>query len=341
MKNKILITGSNGQLGQCLHSSVYWNTRYGCNPENYLFTTREEFDIGNIDMMRNYLTEHNDVKIIINCAAYTNVKAAETEEGFKQAIFVNCECVKNLARLCNEFNIFLIHFGTDYMYDYQDMYEPINEEKIQWSYRDDFFYKYYSVKNKYGYSKCAGIHEIFNEFKYDINCKKPKFVIIVVSWLYSIYGKNFVKTIRERMKLEEKTEVVYTQVGSPTYAQDLADYVIDVIENDDCEFIKNENNYNVRKTDNYWHIINFANLGVASWYDIAKKVEDIFSIDNKKVLPILKIDDDVVRPKYSVLDTNKLIKRKGDKPYIRHWLDALDDCCRTIRHYEIKKETEN
>ena len=338
---KILITGSNGQLGQCLHSSIKY---YGCKIENYLFTTREEFDIGNTEMMRKYLSEHKDVKVIINCAAYTNVKGAETDDGFKQAMFINCECVKNLARLCNEFGIFLIHFGTDYMYNYDKINGlPIGEDCIHWEFSDDYFYKYYSdKKNRYGYSKCAGIHEIFKEFKYTTDDKQPKFVILVVSWLYSIYGKNFVKTIRERVKSEEKTNVVYTQVGSPTYANDLADYIIDVIENDNCKFVDNPYGYNIESTfdSSYWHIINFANLGVASWYDIAKKVEEIFSIHDK-IEPILEVDDSVLRPKYSVLNTSRLFRLKGDKRYVRHWLEALYDCCSTLRFYEKnKKETD-
>ena len=320
---KILVTGSNGQLGQCLKDVVNWSS----SKENYLFTTREEFDIGNVQMMKNYLNEHNDIKIIINCAAYTDVKGAETEEGFKTAMFVNSECVKNLAKICKEHDIFLIHFGTDYMYDYYKTSAPISEDTIhtsQWEFRDEFFWKYYYAnKNKYGYSKCSGIHEIFKQYRF---LKNKKFVVIVVSWLYSPYGKNFVKTIRERLKLKETTKVVYTQIGSPTYAIDLAKYIVDVIENDNCNFNRN--------------IINFSNLGVASWYDIAKKVEDIFSLDDKKVLPILETNDNVLRPKYSVLDTSRLLKYKGDKTYVRHWLNALDECCRIIRHNEIIKETD-
>lgn len=335
MNGKILITGSNGQLGTCLKMFLYNNDRY-------IFTTRDDFDITNYDMMNSFLDKHPDVEAIINCAAYTNVKEAETEEGFKKAMLINCDSVKNLAKICNSRNIFLTHFGTDYMYRKQPYCVPIKENLIEWSMNDEYFNKYYSCLsandlNKYGYSKLMGVHEIFKEFKYTITDKKPKFIIIVVSWLYSEFGKNFVKTIRERLKKEEKTEVVYNQLGSPTYAIDLAKYIIDVIENDNCEFIKNENNYNISVTcsTNYWHIINFSNLGVASWYDMAKIVEDVFSLDTNLIIPTTKQFDNVYRPPYSVLDTEKLLKIKGNHSYISHWESSLRQCCYMIRSDEI------
>ena len=110
MEGKVLITGSNGQLGQCFKSVLYF-----ADKPKYIFVTREDFDITNDKMMKNYLDEHKDIKIIINCAAYTDVKGAESEEGYKKAMLVNINAVKSLARLCKERDIFLIHFGTDYM----------------------------------------------------------------------------------------------------------------------------------------------------------------------------------------------------------------------------------
>ena len=340
MKNKVLITGSNGQLGTCfkdvvwIKNSIYENCKY-----EYVFTTRKDFDISNKDMMRKYLSENKDIKIIINCAAYTDVKGAETEEGFKEALFINCECVKNLGELCKEFDIFLIHFGTDYMYptNYYVNY-PI-KSKMLWEIGEDGFIKHYKNPNKYGQTKCFGVHELFKTF-YDKQkeFKAPKFVVIVVSWLYSAYGNNFVKTIREKLETEEEINVVYSQVGSPTYAKDLANYVLDVIENDDCEFFDEVNNIN---KDKFNRIINFANLGVASWYDLAKSVEEVFSFEDK-VKPILLITNDkVYRPKYSVLNTQKICERKGDKTYVRHWKDALYECLGLIRNMEKRKEKEN
>lgn len=340
MEGKVLVTGSNGQLGQCLKDIVIKNNV----EDKYIFSTRKEFDITDKKMMENYLSEHQDIKIIINCAAYTNVKEAETEEGYNLAWLINTEAVKNLANLCNKNNIFLIHFGTDYMYSTKDAVGnvPIDEDTIQWGYRDVWFSKYYSEgKNRYGYTKCMGVHEIFKEFKYEDEDILPKFVIIVISWLYSEYGKNFVKTVRERVKLDSETEVVYTQIGSPTYAMDLAKYIIDVIENDNCQFIVNNYNFYIKhiKGLSDWHIVNFCNLGVASWYDIAKNVERNFSESTNKIVPTVEPFDKILRPSYSVLNTQKIRERlkKEGKEYIRHWGKALDECCDKIK----EKESEN
>jgi dTDP-4-dehydrorhamnose reductase len=358
MEGKVLVTGSNGQLGQCF--KYISNYSFMCDASRYVFVTREDFDITNDKMMKNYLDKYNDIKIIINCAAYTDVKGAESEEGYKKAMLANRNAVKSLARLCKERNIFLIHFGTDYMFNtdvwhfnggnvYHNEFLPVDEEAIHWRYRNEFFNMHYVNSgeiNKYGLSKLLGIHEIFNEMlpKHEDKVLKPNFVIIVVSWLYSPYGKNFVRTIRELLKKDrkpdEKIEVVYTQVGSPTYAMDLARYVIDVIENDDCCFIKNPNEYNIVDYANYFHMINFSNLGVASWYDIAKVIENIYCLTTDNIIPRKEPLDSVFRPSYSVLDTKKLIKFKSNKNYVRHWLDALNECIIVIRSNEIKKETD-
>lgn len=337
---KVLVTGSNGQLASCIKDVI--NSITHNNSDKYIFTTRKEFDTTNYEMMEEYIKSNQDIKVIINCAAYTDVKGAETDEGFQRAMDINCDGVKNLAHLCNKYDIFLIHIGTDYMYGLNvvDYTHPIVEEKVQWLFSDDWFMKYYGDKanyNRYGYSKAMGIHELFKEFKYEKNDKKLKFVVIVVSWLYSYNGKNFVKSIREKLKTDEEINVVYTQVGSPTYALDLANYIVDVIENDNCVFIDNPYDYNVATTmsSNYWHIINFANLGVASWYDMAKKVEDFYCLHNDKIQPITSFSDGVMRLRYSVLDTSKLLKRKNNKEYVRHWLDALDSCLHMIRRKEL------
>ena len=320
MEGSVLVTGSNGQLGQCLKEVVgYYNRGY-----NYIFTTREQFDITDIYVMEKYIKEHDDIKIIINCAAYTDVKNAQTEEGYKTAMLVNWNSVKNLVYLCNKYNIFLIHFGTDYMYTCKDNL-PIIEKKLYNTLMDEEFAPM-CVSNKmnnYAVSKLLGVRKVFEEMK------NNNFVVIVTSWVYSEYGKNFVRTIRERLKKEEKTEVVYTQIGSPTYAKDLAKYVIDMIENNDCKFV-----------DDGFNLINFSNLGIASWYDMAKLIEDFYSLDNNKITPRKEPFDDIPRPNYSVLDNSKIIENCGEKPYIRHWVSAMIECLYSIRNKEYfnKKE---
>lgn len=321
MEGKVLVTGSNGQLGQCLKEVV----KYTLNDSNYIFTTRADFDITNIDMMREYLNNHKDISVIINCAAYTNVKKAETEEGFKQAMLINSEGAKNLAKLCNEFNIFLIHIGTEYIMELWNCKHnncPINEDKLDTTivtrHKDNKEILENSLIriNKYGYSKSSGIYNIINEFGNNKN-----YIIIITSWLYSEFGENFVKTMYNRIKNGLDTEVVYTQIGSPTYAMDLAKYIVDTIENNNCEFTNDNNN-----------LINFANLGVASWYDIAKRV-DLFICEDK-ITPRKEPFDDIIRPTFSVLDLEKVRSIVGNKHYLRHWTDALDECLEEIRYGE-------
>lgn len=320
IEGKVLVTGSNGQLGQCFKEVVgYYIRNY-----DYIFTTREQFDITNYDMMEKYLEEKQDIKIIINCAAYTDVKNAETEDGYKQSNLININGAQNLALLCKKFNIFLIHFGTDYMYGCKEQ-KPLGEGLFKRTLQEDYNPFCVAKKmNNYGMTKFLGVHNIFKELK-----SRNNFVVIVTSWLYSEYGKNFVKTIRERVKEEEKTEVVYTQIGSPTYAKDLAKYVIDIIENHDCKFV-----------DDGFNLINFSNLGIASWYDMAKLIEDFYSLDNNKITPRKEPFDDIPRPNYSVLDNSKIIENCGEKPYIRHWVSAMVECLYSIRNKEYfnKKE---
>lgn len=315
MEGKVLITGSNGQLGMCFRKIV------GAKHDNYLFTTREDFDICNKDMMRKYLNEHEDVKVIVNCAAYTNVRKAEEEK--ELAMKVNFDAVKDLAELCKEFNIFLIHFGTDYMYQYNKT-APIDEEACYFSFADNWFGQYYwhSI-NTYGLSKLGGVKRIFDTFPLE-NHQPPKFVVIVVSWLFSEYGNNFANTMFNKILNDEECGVVCTEIGSPTYAVDLAEFVIDTIEERDCNFVGYKEPYvnSQRKC-----IINFSNLGTASWYDMAKYIEVCLNrgeLYHNSIKPRLEPFDNIKRPKYSVLDTTRLLKLYDKKPYVRHWISAID-----------------
>lgn len=333
---KVLITGSKGQLGQCFKSLVGDN-------KNYIFTTRKEFDITNINMMRDYLKDNKDIDVIINCAAYTDVKKCETEDGYQLAKLINIEGVKNLATICNEFNIFLIHFGTDYIYDDKcsryffsnslinkqtDSNYPLNENVYNWRYFDEVFYEKFGLNlNKYGYTKMVGIKQLFNKMIFDE--KKPNFIVIIVSWLFSEYGKNFVKTIYDKISKDRGSDlqVVNTQTGSPTYAMDLARFIIDVIENNNGEFIPNPNNIIYHSADAIrWCLLNFTNLGCTTWFDFAKAIE--FCTEKQttnKILPRMMPFDDVKRPNYSVLDNTKLLTYYKNKNYVRHWLPALKE----------------
>lgn len=293
MEEVILVTGSNGQLGCCIKSVVG-------EDKKYIFTSREDLDITDYSNIDEFLNNHSNIRIIINCAAYTDVRGAETEEGYIKAKSINVIGVNNLAIACRERDIFLIHIGTDYIYGgeiYNDIRTPINENM--------FFNKFDMSDglNKYALTKLLGISDMFR-------IMKKNFLVIVTSWLYSEYGKNFVKTIYNNIKMGKQCKVINTQVGSPTYAKDLAMFIVDV----------------VKDTDKFCNIrlINFSNLGVASWYDLAKAID----IENNSnlVVPTTKEYDDVVRPSYSVLDTELLMETERNKSYIRHWLEALKDC---------------
>lgn len=320
MNGKVLVTGSNGQLGKCLKDVV----NYKLVNNNYIFTTRNEFDITNIDMMREYLTNHKDIKTIVNCAAYTNVKNAETEDGFKQAMLVNSEGPKNLAKICNEFGIFLIHIGTEYIMNlwyYKNNNKPVTENDFKGFVINRHKDNNTAISiNKYGYSKSCGIDNIIKGFGNSKN-----YLIIITSWLYSEYGDNFVKTMYNRIINELDTEVVYNQIGSPTYAMDLAGFIVDIISND----------YNIEFDDNQF--INFANLGTASWYDIAKRI-DIFEYSDK-IIPRKEPFDNIIRPIYSVLDLEKVRNLVGKKKYLRHWTTPLWNCLDEICYQDkIKRK---
>lgn len=287
--DKILITGSNGQLGQCIKSLVG-------NDEKYIFATRNEFDITDRDMIEGYIKNNPDIKIIVNCAAYTNVNGAEKDR--ETAYKINCDGVENLSEISVKHNIFLVHISTDYIYG-EVKPKPCRERQ------------YYDcttgmIKNVYGMSKYEGMCRLEN-------IMENNYLIVITSWLYSEFGKNFIKTIYNKVKNGEECSVVNTQVGSPTYGIDLADFIIDVVNN--IEKYKN-----VR-------LINFSNLGVASWYDLAKAV-DIWD-GGDLVKPCF--DTDYFRPSYSVLNTEQLIKLERGKKYVRHWLEALKECLEKIK----------
>ena len=319
MKGKVLITGSNGQLGQCFKEVAK-------NNSNYIFTTREDFNIKDIEMMRKYLENSRDIKFIVNCAAYTNVKKAETSE-FILAMLVNSEGPRNLAKICDEFGIYLVHIGTEYIMDidsYKHNNIPLNEnnfnEFVINRHKDKNYYgEWHNLDiNNYGFSKSYGIYNMMKEFGDNEN-----YVTIITSWLFSEFGENFVKTMYNRIKSGLDTEVVYTQVGSPTYAMDLARYIYDTIENNDGKFVEDG-----------VHFINFSNLGTASWYDVAKMV-DIFEKSNK-IHPRNEPFDDIIRPIYSVLNLERIKNQCGNKKYIRHWVNALNDCLKEIKYKEKK-----
>ena len=277
----ILVTGSNGQVGSEIKelSKDY--------PYNFFFTTRNDLDITSKDDIRNFC-KTNNINVIINCAAYTAVDKAQTDE--INADLVNRKAVKKLSIVAKELNIKLIHISTDYVFDGKN-FKPYVEEFQT------------NPQSVYGKTKLDGENEL-------LNINPINSIIIRTSWVYSYYGNNFVKTMIRLGKEKEELGVIFDQVGTPTYAAHLAKTILNIIPQ-----IKN---YKVE-------IYNYSNEGVLSWYDFAKEIMKMAKIDCK-INPIetYQYPTPAKRPHFSLLNKSK-IKQKFNIE-IPYWKDGLDDC---------------
>ena len=261
----ILVTGKNGQLGSELTelSSIYYY-------HNFHFTDIESLDITNLKQLSEYFLL-NKIDLIINCAAYTAVDKAEEEKD--KAHNVNSIAVKNLIKVCFKYDIKLIHISTDYVFD-GSKNSPYNEEDRT------------NPKSVYGLSKYLGEKEILKS--------KISAIIIRTSWLYSSYGNNFVKTILRLSQEKNSINVVSDQIGSPTYARDLAKACMQTVDQSDIWSLTPQ-------------IFHYSNEGECSWYDFAKKILEINHIKSD-IIPLKSKDYsfNAERPKYSVLNKNKI-----------------------------------
>ncbi|GAA5220318.1 dTDP-4-dehydrorhamnose reductase [Membranihabitans marinus] len=289
---KIGVLGSQGQLGKELYDL------HNDHPEiKWTFFDRKTIDItdeASIGQLSSY-----DLDYIVNAAAYTAVDAAEDEE--EKAFAVNAEGVKYLAQYCKEAGITLIHVSTDYVYGVSD--KPIIEDGV--------------IKpiNIYGKSKQRG-----EDYVQTI---EPHYFIVRTSWLYSSYGKNFVKTMMRLAQSRNEISVVSDQVGSPTFAGDLAKAIVALIETDNRFPMDSD-------------IFNYANLGSITWWEFAKAIlaEDY---PHCKVLPITSAEysTKAQRSSYSVLDSSK-ITAKCPSVQILPWKDSLSICLDQIRQSKSK-----
>lgn len=260
-KINVLVTGSNGQLGQCLY-----DIRNNKKHIQWTFTNSKTLDIANKPTIEKSF-ENKKFDYVVNCAAYTNVEQAEKEP--EKAYKINAEGVKNLAEVCKEFNAILIHISTDYVFDgikqtsytEEDVPNPINE---------------------YGKSKLAGeryVQEILD-----------RYFIIRTSWLYSQYGKNFYTTVVKKIEAGEDLKITTSETGSPTNANDLATFIVEVI-------LSNSNRYG---------IYHFSNKGEATWHDFAYEI--VKQTGNFNQIRVEKVENYPTlakRPGYSVLDITK------------------------------------
>ena len=291
--SNILVTGSHGQLGSEIKNLVD-SAKNEYSDKSFLFTTKDTLDITDSKSIERFIKD-NSIDIIINCAAYTAVDNAE--ENIIMADAINREAVKNLALFSKKYDIKLIHISTDYLFD-GNSFIPYTEE-IQ-----------SNPQGIYSKTKLAGEQEIRQ-----IN--PPNSIIIRTSWIYSSLGTNFVKTMLRLGREKESLNVVFDQIGTPTYARDLAKAILLIINHPIIEGESVE-------------IYHYSNEGVASWYDFAKAIFEISDIECR-VNPIEthQYPTPAKRPYYSILNKAKIKRDYNlDIPY---WRDSLKDCLAKIR----------
>ena len=289
----ILVTGANGQLGTELR-----NVTAGSR-NNYIFSDVTSppgvetlnLDITNIDAVR-IVCDSEKVDVIVNCAAYTNVNKAEDEPSM--AMLLNCTAAGNLAKVAAERDAALIHISTDYIF-HGDVPLPCKED---WA---------TDPLGVYGSTKLAGEKEIERS-----GCRS---VILRTAWLYSPYGKNFVKTMLRLTEERDSLNVVFDQIGTPTYAYDLASLITRIIEDGQLD-----------KTGIY----HFSNEGAVSWYDFAKAISEIGGTTcDIRPCHTEEYPSKAQRPRFSVLDKTKV--KETFKVTIPYWRDSLADCIKRIK----------
>jgi len=285
MNSNILVTGANGQLGSEI-KELSQNYKY-----NIFFTDVKLLDISDKKAVEDFIKQ-NSIDTIINCAAYTAVDKAEEEKELADKI--NHIAVKNLAEVSKEFDISLVHISTDYVFNGLG-YRPYKEsDKTE-------------PQSVYGSTKLMG-----EEAMIDISPKNS--IIIRTSWLYSTFGANFVKTMLRIGRERDSLNVIFDQIGTPTYAKDLADTILNIL--------PKLNNKDVE-------IYHYSNEGVCSWFDFAKAIFEIKGMDIK-VNPILSeaYPTPAKRPYYSVLDKSKI--KKDFDIEIPYWKNSLINCLKGL-----------
>lgn len=286
---KILVTGANGQLGREMRNVL--EAEY---PGNTLYTDIDTLDLTDIKAIERFVIS-NDVTHIVNCAAYTAVDRAEEEK--LECSAVNVDAVKNIARVADSNGVKVIHISTDYVFDGKS-HRPYSEsDKV-------------NPISQYGTTKRSGETALL--------ALAPESIIIRTAWLYSPYGHNFVKTILNRATDSTPLRVVADQIGSPTYAADLAHAIYKIL----------------RSQQWVQGIFHYTDSGVASWYDFAKAILELSGHVDKKVCPIPTTDYPTVatRPYYSVLDTQRISATYD--VVIPYWRDSLADCLKRIANNE-------
>ncbi|MCX6209785.1 MAG: dTDP-4-dehydrorhamnose reductase [Bacteroidetes bacterium] len=282
-KPLILVTGKDGQLGfELMQLSEQFNNQF-----NFLFVGRNELDLSNSDAIASFIKQHQP-QYIVNCAAYTAVDKAETEQELAYAINATAPAV--MAKVCAEMGCKLIHISTDYVFDGEKQQSYLPTDAIH-------------PLNVYGSSKAAG-EKLVAENSNDA-------VIIRTSWVYSSHGKNFVKAMLKLMSDRPEINVVADQIGCPTYAADLAEAIMKII----CS--------NVVSTST--KIYHYSNTGNISWFQFAQAIQEIGEKDCKvNPIPSTAYPTPAKRSNYSVMDTSDIEKDFGVE--IKDWKKSLEKC---------------
>lgn len=283
----ILVTGANGQLGNCMRNAAK------DSQDHYIFTDVAELDITDAKAVAD-MVKDNDIKVIVNCAAYTNVDKAETDIVLAEKL--NAVAVDNLAQAIKANDGTLIHISTDYVFGGDPYNTPCREDQKG------------TPTGVYGLTKLHG--------EQAIEASGCKALIFRTAWLYSEYGRNFVKTMLNLTSTKPELKVVFDQAGTPTYAQDLADAIHYILEN--------------RKMDGNEGIYHYSNEGVCSWFDFTQAIAEIAGNTSCDIQPCHsdEFPSPVKRPAYSVLDKTKFKTTFGLR--VPYWTDSLKHCINNI-----------
>lgn len=293
----ILVTGANGQLGNEIQIVSKKSTNH------YIFTDvcegYQNLDITNLEAVRKAVKE-NDVKCIINCAAWTNVDKAETAGDIVEIL--NAVAPENLAKAMKEVGGLLMHVSTDYVFGGDPYNTPCKEDMKG------------TPTGVYGLTKLHGEEKI-----QAVGCDH---IILRTAWLYSEFGSNFVKTMLNLTVTKPQLKVVFDQTGTPTYAGDLADAIFDIVEN--------------KKFEGHSGVYHFSNEGVCSWYDFTIKIAQIAGHTACNIQPCHsdEFPSPVKRPAYSVLDKTKIKETFGIQ--IPYWEDSLKKCMANMNEVSPK-----
>jgi dTDP-4-dehydrorhamnose reductase len=286
----ILVTGSKGQVGSELQALANSYPQF-----RFAFTSRNDLPIENTDALEKFFSRYKP-EYLINTAAYTAVDKAESEK--EKVYLINTEAVSIMAALCKKYNTQLIHISTDYVFD-GNAVTPYTEDSVP------------NPTGVYGNSKLQG-----EQLAVQLN---PQSLIIRTSWVYSRFGKNFVKTMLRLMEEKDEVGVVNDQLGSPTYAADLAEAILYIISN--CK----------KQIENSPGIFHYSNKGIISWYEFALAIKEIIG-STCRVNPITTEEYPTAtkRPAFSALDTTRIQEVFGVR--LKDWKTSLATCVHQIKN---------